>query len=543
MSLKLVKQELIKFIDSKNEADGPLGNQGRVLALKGRWGIGKTHLWNEVIQQKKDNYIYISLFGIDSLEQLKNEIATNFIKLKGQGGRIKEKYQKYFDGLFNIGNSALKVFSINIPFEKIGFSFVKDSIICFDDIERKGETLDLKDVLGLVSVLKEQRNCKILIILNDDSNLGGSDKETYTQYREKIIDEEIIFLPDIEHSAQLMFTTKSNQDTLIRSICKEYDLSNIRTYTKIKKNIAQVESITSNFPEILKNQIIDSIIRVSGQHWEGKNNLPEQSQNVSYIEAEKNLDDIFTQLIHNGIFDKNSLTSSLMEVERIYSSENKNKEAQDEYQKIFSQIVRSFKFTDDDIVNSIETFCKKYPVTPRQADVIIRALKDIARPDSINIVLQAIKDSKLEEIENAIDHAETFGNSVEPEIIRIRDEYKKIKIEKITKEIKAADVLEEISEKISKGFFNEDDLIKLCALNEMEISSYFLEQDFLTKGHRELLKECISPRVQMKRYADMQEQIKSKFWNVINLITRNSETNRKRLIWMGILPKDNNLRP
>src|SRR4030081_1415024 len=48
------------------------------------------------------------------------------------------------------------------------FLMVRDQIICIDDIERKGKDLRAIDILGLVSMLAEQRNCKVVIIMNDD---------------------------------------------------------------------------------------------------------------------------------------------------------------------------------------------------------------------------------------------------------------------------------------------------------------------------------------------------------------------------------------
>ena len=50
------------------------------IALTGEWGIGKTHFWNNFYEKnhakfKTKKYAYVSLFGIESLESLKFEIA------------------------------------------------------------------------------------------------------------------------------------------------------------------------------------------------------------------------------------------------------------------------------------------------------------------------------------------------------------------------------------------------------------------------------------------------------------------------------------
>ncbi len=65
MSLKKTKDQLIRLLD---EADSS------VIALSGKWGTGKTHLWNEVKNgagdDKVKNALYVSLFGLSSVDQV-----------------------------------------------------------------------------------------------------------------------------------------------------------------------------------------------------------------------------------------------------------------------------------------------------------------------------------------------------------------------------------------------------------------------------------------------------------------------------------------
>ncbi|MFM6267378.1 MAG: P-loop NTPase fold protein, partial [Dolichospermum sp.] len=47
-----------KFLDNENY---------RVLAVKGKWGVGKTHLVRTVLaKHQKNDYLYASVFGISS---------------------------------------------------------------------------------------------------------------------------------------------------------------------------------------------------------------------------------------------------------------------------------------------------------------------------------------------------------------------------------------------------------------------------------------------------------------------------------------------
>src|SRR5712671_5048222 len=81
MSTKLVKEEIAKFL---GRADA------EVLCVRGKWGVGKTYTWAkqlETAQQSKivklPRYSYVSLFGVNSLDELKFAIFENVITLSG----------------------------------------------------------------------------------------------------------------------------------------------------------------------------------------------------------------------------------------------------------------------------------------------------------------------------------------------------------------------------------------------------------------------------------------------------------------------------
>ncbi|MCB1659153.1 MAG: hypothetical protein KDI39_13090, partial [Pseudomonadales bacterium] len=63
-----IRQSIFAFLKNKNL---------KVLAITGDWGVGKTHFWkNEIlnnipIEDKKDYYSYVSLFNIETINDLK----------------------------------------------------------------------------------------------------------------------------------------------------------------------------------------------------------------------------------------------------------------------------------------------------------------------------------------------------------------------------------------------------------------------------------------------------------------------------------------
>jgi hypothetical protein len=60
---------------------------------------------------------------------------------------------------------------------------IENVIVCFDDFERISDKLKLKDVLGLISELKEQKKCTVVLILNKKELKD----EDLSKYKDKIV--------------------------------------------------------------------------------------------------------------------------------------------------------------------------------------------------------------------------------------------------------------------------------------------------------------------------------------------------------------------
>ncbi|MGO7897940.1 hypothetical protein ACC719_10760 [Rhizobium ruizarguesonis] len=75
MSLDLIEKEILRFLaDSEPE----------VLCIRGKWGVGKTHTWDRLLAKATYNnavalkkYAYVTLFGLNSLEDLRFSIFEN----------------------------------------------------------------------------------------------------------------------------------------------------------------------------------------------------------------------------------------------------------------------------------------------------------------------------------------------------------------------------------------------------------------------------------------------------------------------------------
>lgn len=110
-------------------------NDGSAIVLKGEWGTGKTYLWNKVIQNHRisffrKTYSYVSLFGLNSLPDLKRSIFENSVSIERAVGSTTEESGGVTAGLRKV-SSLLK--EAKIPYvgnvggvvDSIQYSLVK----------------------------------------------------------------------------------------------------------------------------------------------------------------------------------------------------------------------------------------------------------------------------------------------------------------------------------------------------------------------------------------------------------------------------------
>ena len=150
------------------------------------WGSGKTYLYEHhlvdavttaVTDGNVRENIYISLYGIATIDALAKQLMTNFmLHIKWKKGNNSKEVLNAANGMFAIASKAVSV-SINdmVSMDLSKFSTmkelskVKNFVICFDDLERC--TIPVDEVLGFIDNLIEHCGCKI-IILADEENIG-----------------------------------------------------------------------------------------------------------------------------------------------------------------------------------------------------------------------------------------------------------------------------------------------------------------------------------------------------------------------------------
>jgi hypothetical protein len=240
MSIAVLKQQIGRFLVT----DSP-----EILSIKGAWGVGKTYAWNRYLESaKKQNrialakYSYVSLFGINSLAELKFAIFENMIERRAIGSlpTIDSFKSNTSDLHRTFGKKKLSFIPAgggldNNPFmlNSLAFLALERTLICIDDFERKGSAISAQDILGLLSQLKEQKNCKIVLILNDE-RLGDDSSADYNRLREKVIDTEVRFAPSSQDCVDIALQA-DKIGTLLSAYIIKLKISNIRIIKKIER--------------------------------------------------------------------------------------------------------------------------------------------------------------------------------------------------------------------------------------------------------------------------------------------------------------------
>jgi hypothetical protein len=231
--------------------------RNEVLAIKGAWGVGKTHAWHQLVTEFKLQirptiYSYVSLFGIASIAELRMAILSNSRPTKDVGSRvtlesIKQNWKTHLLAKVNLfkqklpgfeGGSVLK--DVFITLDAFTPSLVSDRLICFDDFERLStDKLSHDTLMGFISTLKETANCKVAIILNDAQ--VPKEQATYQTYREKVIDREIQFNPTVDEAIGWALGKDTPYSDEIADCARKLQIKNVRILRKVANVVSSIE--------------------------------------------------------------------------------------------------------------------------------------------------------------------------------------------------------------------------------------------------------------------------------------------------------------
>lgn len=191
------------------------------LMVSGEWGCGKTYHIEKVIiptlRQEGWNPVKVSLFGIESVNEIPLRIADNYKRAENDKGERTEKeknklrlcgwgkekvgkvvakgtqfassiswLESFVDVKTLVGNNSGLLYKL-IPTE--------NTVIILDDIERVIDTIDVHTLLGVINDLVEQRGYKVIVIANN--SYMQQKGEAKLVFKEKVIERTLVYEPDV----------------------------------------------------------------------------------------------------------------------------------------------------------------------------------------------------------------------------------------------------------------------------------------------------------------------------------------------------------
>lgn len=255
-TVEKIEEKLLKLINQED----PLA-----IALTGEWGIGKTHFWKSFYKNNHDKfkigkYSYVSLFGIDSLESFKYQIAINTHDTNQEKDDLSplKKIFSYLIGKIDFPKLESKGFSLSITQSMINnmiSNSINNTVICIDDFERKSDKLDTREIMGIVNFLKEEKKCKIIMILHEDKS---RDLEVFREYREKVFDD----ILKIDNNLSIIKSIINNNEVMgvYERFYTSMEVKNLRFYTKANKDYKNIIDLNKNLSLTSKIRILENIL-------------------------------------------------------------------------------------------------------------------------------------------------------------------------------------------------------------------------------------------------------------------------------------------
>lgn len=367
--------EVSRLIEQLDNLLNLKNDEGIVISLQGSWGIGKTFFWKYYITNKfeETKFVNISLFGINSLLEIKKKIVLKIYD--------SNKISSFLDNNPIIGKFMESKFGIDVSL--IASNFKKDDfkniIICFDDFERISSNLSLSEILGFISELKEQYNCKIVLISNDNmlkkqdelnhkkhlrKNKDGviveryfttqtNNQEIFDKYTEKIVDVTLKYEPHLSDTI-LLLKEKINQEYVDWELFEK--LFNTLTDNNKKLNVRLMKQLLSKL-ELLKEILFLNISKkiknaILFKLFEG---IINEKVQLSYLDIEIRTSDtlakILDKVIEKHTIDLVSIEEEINRLDVLINKEDKETELYKNIKEKYFKYMYDLKYESTDFVN------------------------------------------------------------------------------------------------------------------------------------------------------------------------------------------------
>jgi hypothetical protein len=275
--------------------------------------------------------------------------------------------------------------------------------------------------MGLVSSLKEERRCKVAIILND-LVFDGNDKEDFADYFEKVVDTHLRFEPSSADSVQICLKQDDAIESALSERCIALGVSNIRVIRKIERFAKNAAKILEGIDQEVLNQAIHSITLLAWSHFDKvnapcaeylkqRNTVPTPKQNDdepldpkttawnalldSYkFGAMDEFDCELLKSIETGYFD----SARVLESARQLQEQMRLRRQDGDFQTAWDAYHNSLENNEEEVAAAISTSFKKTfrTISPANLDGTVRLFRDLGRDQEAEDLLKFYIDIRNE---------------------------------------------------------------------------------------------------------------------------------------------------
>ena len=261
----------VTYKQAKNIVEGFLTNENqRVLALKGEWGVGKTHLIRDLL--KKEHH-YASVFGLSSIEQVKNRLITS----KTNGHNWKNHFSKIVNSLSlkgdsSVGSTTVSGAALSGSIDLIlnlYFSSLRNSIFFLDDLERSSN-LGTTEIVGLIDYLANELESQVIVIFNESELQKEESSLSIAELSEKTFDLEVELSPSIEESLEVVIRSDFKYEDIILKALRATRTNNIRVIRKVKWMSERILHLTQGSSELFRKQVIRNLVVLCATRYDSR---------------------------------------------------------------------------------------------------------------------------------------------------------------------------------------------------------------------------------------------------------------------------------
>lgn len=292
---------LSRFLESKEQ---------NTILIRGHWGVGKTYAIKNFLEdfgfERSPGLVaraYVSLFGKQAIADVQRDIFSHAQQV-GSDDKIRDKLGTAAHKLIQLERFVAqtklqrtlrwlssKLGKVQVPWigglgammSEGNYGFVDGFLVTIDDLERKSASVSVKDVLGLVDELATNRNCKVIVVCNDDA-LDENDRKLLSNYQEKVFDLELLFVRSPRDIASIGLPILCKHREVSEYILEKLGISNIRVAKRYAFLVDHVWPDLEHVDPRILREVLEHIAMLTWARYDSTAKIPQEK--LGYLASE-----------------------------------------------------------------------------------------------------------------------------------------------------------------------------------------------------------------------------------------------------------------